>query len=82
MKKGEFWRLFSYFMLHSDLQHLCVNLFHLLDTLDLEGVPDMEVSPGASLRCSRDGPVHGDRVPVWPDSFTLALGDRRGRAEA
>jgi hypothetical protein len=57
MKKGEFWRLFSYFMLHSDLQHLCVNLFHLLDTLDLEGVPDMEVSPGASLRCSRDGPV-------------------------
>lgn len=57
MKKGEFWRLFTYFMLHSDLQHLCVNLFHLLDTLDLEGVPDMEVSPGVPLRCTRDGPI-------------------------
>ena len=31
-------------MLHSDLQHLCVNLFHLMDALDLEGVPDLEVS--------------------------------------
>jgi len=57
MKKGEFWRFFTYFMLHSDLQHLCVNLFHLLDALDLEGVPDMEVSPGVSLRCTRDGPI-------------------------
>ena len=25
-------------------QHLCVNLFHLMDALDLEGVPDLEVS--------------------------------------
>ncbi|CAE8601234.1 unnamed protein product, partial [Polarella glacialis] len=57
MKKGEFWRLFTYFVLHSDLQHLCVNLFHLLDALDLEGVPDMEVSPGVALRCTRDGPM-------------------------
>eukprot|EP00927_Polykrikos_kofoidii_P079400 TRINITY_DN76184_c0_g1_i1.p1 TRINITY_DN76184_c0_g1~~TRINITY_DN76184_c0_g1_i1.p1 ORF type:complete len:688 (+),score=99.34 TRINITY_DN76184_c0_g1_i1:94-2157(+) len=57
MKKGEFWRLFTYFMLHSDLQHLCVNMFHLLDALDLEGVPDLEVSPGVPLRCSRDGAV-------------------------
>jgi len=57
LKKGEFWRLFTYFMLHSDLQHLCVNLFHLLDTLDLEGVPDMEVSPGVPLRCTKDGPI-------------------------
>jgi len=57
MKKGEFWRLFTYFMLHSDLQHLCVNLFHLLDALDLEGVPDMEVSPGVPLRCTKDGPI-------------------------
>lgn len=57
MKKGEFWRLFTYFLLHSDLQHLCVNLFHLLDALDLEGVPDMEVSPGVPLRCTRDGPI-------------------------
>jgi len=57
MKKGEFWRLFTYFVLHSDLQHLCVNLFHLLDTLDLEGVPDLEVSPGVPLRCTRDGPM-------------------------
>jgi len=57
MKKGEFWRLFTYFMLHSDLQHLCINLFHLLDALDLEGVPDMEVSPGVPLKCTRDGPI-------------------------
>lgn len=57
MKKGEFWRLFTYFMLHSDLQHLCINLFHLMDALDLEGVPDMEVSPGVPLRCTRDGPI-------------------------
>jgi len=57
MKKGEFWRLFTYFMLHSDLQHLCINLFHLMDALDLEGVPDLEVSPGVPLRCSRNGPL-------------------------
>merc|ERR1712217_714906 len=57
MKKGEFWRLFTYFMLHSDLQHLCINLMHLLDALDLEGVPDLEVSPGVPLRCTRDGPI-------------------------
>ena len=25
-------------------QHLCVNLFHLMDALDLEGVPDLEMS--------------------------------------
>eukprot|EP00928_Gymnodinium_smaydae_P032435 TRINITY_DN23490_c0_g1_i1.p1 TRINITY_DN23490_c0_g1~~TRINITY_DN23490_c0_g1_i1.p1 ORF type:complete len:713 (-),score=90.49 TRINITY_DN23490_c0_g1_i1:65-2158(-) len=55
MKKGELWRLFTYFMLHSDLQHLCVNLFHLLDALDLEGVPHLEISPGVPLRCTRDG---------------------------
>jgi membrane associated rhomboid family serine protease len=57
MKKGEFWRLFTYFMLHSDLQHLCINLMHLLDALDLEGVPDLEVSLGVPLRCTRDGPI-------------------------
>ncbi|CAL1140557.1 unnamed protein product [Cladocopium goreaui] len=57
MKKGEFWRFFTYFMLHSDLQHLCVNLFHLMDALDLEGVPDLEMSPGVPLKCTRDGPV-------------------------
>eukprot|EP00930_Biecheleria_cincta_P046360 TRINITY_DN31972_c0_g1_i1.p1 TRINITY_DN31972_c0_g1~~TRINITY_DN31972_c0_g1_i1.p1 ORF type:complete len:695 (+),score=124.23 TRINITY_DN31972_c0_g1_i1:88-2085(+) len=57
MKKGEIWRFFTYFMLHSDLQHLCTNLFHLLDALDLEGVPDLEVSPGVPLRCTRDGPI-------------------------
>mmetsp|Transcript_9216 Transcript_9216/g.20454 ORF Transcript_9216/g.20454 Transcript_9216/m.20454 type:complete len:701 (+) Transcript_9216:36-2138(+) len=58
MKKAELWRLFTYFMLHSDLQHLASNLFHLLDALDLEGVPPgMEVSPGVALRCTRDGPV-------------------------
>lgn len=57
MKKGEFWRLFTYFMLHSDLQHLCINLMHLLDALDLEGVPNLEVSLGVPLKCTRDGPV-------------------------
>lgn len=57
MKKGEFWRFFTYFMLHSDFQHLCVNLFHLMDALDLEGVPDLEMSPGVPLKCTRDGPV-------------------------
>lgn len=57
MKKGEFWRLFTYFVLHSDLQHLCVNLFHLLDALDLEGVPDLEVSPGVPLKCTKNGPI-------------------------
>jgi len=55
MKKGEFWRLFTYFALHGDLQHICANLFHLLDTLDLEGVPEVEVSAGVGLRCARDG---------------------------
>jgi len=29
----------------------------LLDALDLEGVPDLEVSLGVPLRCTRDGPV-------------------------
>jgi hypothetical protein len=28
----------------SPAQHLCVNLFHLMDALDLEGVPDLEMS--------------------------------------
>lgn len=57
MKKGELWRLFTYFMLHSDIQHLFINLMHLLDTIDLEGVPNLEVSLGAPLRCTRGGPV-------------------------
>eukprot|EP00932_Pfiesteria_piscicida_P003681 SRR837773.13586.p1 GENE.SRR837773.13586~~SRR837773.13586.p1 ORF type:complete len:552 (-),score=101.28 SRR837773.13586:155-1660(-) len=57
MKKGELWRLFTYFMLHSDLQHLCINVMHLLDALDLEGVPDLEVSAGVPLRCTKDGPI-------------------------
>lgn len=57
MKKGELWRLFTYFMLHSDMQHLCINAMHLLDALDLEGVPNLEVSLGVPLRCTRDGPV-------------------------
>eukprot|EP00929_Paragymnodinium_shiwhaense_P107117 TRINITY_DN7317_c0_g1_i1.p1 TRINITY_DN7317_c0_g1~~TRINITY_DN7317_c0_g1_i1.p1 ORF type:complete len:697 (-),score=120.11 TRINITY_DN7317_c0_g1_i1:573-2663(-) len=57
MRKFELWRLFTYFVLHSDLQHLVINLFHLLDALDLEGVPDLEVSPGVPLRCTRDGPM-------------------------
>jgi len=39
-------------------------LFHLLDALDLEGVPDLETSPGVLLRCSRDAPV--DSV-CYPD---------------
>ena len=30
-------------------QHLCVNLFHLMDALDLEGVPDLEVSSEPEL---------------------------------
>eukprot|EP00929_Paragymnodinium_shiwhaense_P107119 TRINITY_DN7317_c0_g2_i1.p1 TRINITY_DN7317_c0_g2~~TRINITY_DN7317_c0_g2_i1.p1 ORF type:complete len:698 (-),score=138.16 TRINITY_DN7317_c0_g2_i1:221-2314(-) len=57
MRKFELWRLFTYFMLHSDLQHLVMNIFHLLDALDLEGVPNIEVSPGVPLRCTRDGPM-------------------------
>ena len=41
----------------ANLQHLCVNLFHLMDALDLEGVPDLEVSPGPQGRdqSSRSG---------------------------
>mmetsp|Transcript_106951 Transcript_106951/g.190141 ORF Transcript_106951/g.190141 Transcript_106951/m.190141 type:complete len:658 (+) Transcript_106951:58-2031(+) len=74
MKKGEFWRFFTYFMLHSDLQHLCVNLFHLLDTLDLEGVPDMEVSPGVPLRCTRDGPIASICYPDVGIGFNHVVG--------
>lgn len=74
MKKGEFWRLFTYFCLHSDLQHLCVNLFHLLDALDLEGVPDMEVSPGVPLRCTRDGPVGSICYPDVGIGFYHTIG--------
>jgi len=38
LKAGEAWRLLSHAVLHSDLGHLAVNLLHLLNTLDLEGV--------------------------------------------
>ena len=33
-----------FLVLSPALQHLCVNLFHLMDALDLEGVPDLEMS--------------------------------------
>lgn len=50
-------------------QHLCVNLFHLMDALDLEGVPDLEVSPGVPLKCTRDGPVASI---CYPDARALS----------
>lgn len=55
MKKCELWRFLTYFMLHGDLQHLCINVMHLLDALDLEGVPHLDVSLGSPLKCSRRG---------------------------
>eukprot|EP00929_Paragymnodinium_shiwhaense_P123221 TRINITY_DN9680_c0_g1_i3.p1 TRINITY_DN9680_c0_g1~~TRINITY_DN9680_c0_g1_i3.p1 ORF type:complete len:364 (+),score=59.23 TRINITY_DN9680_c0_g1_i3:186-1277(+) len=39
LKAGEVWRLFSHVLLHADMGHLLVNLLHILNTLDLEGVP-------------------------------------------
>lgn len=38
LRAGEVWRLLTYPVLHSDLGHLVVNMLHLLNTLDLEGV--------------------------------------------
>ena len=35
---------FPVFLALPPAQHLCVNLFHLMDALDLEGVPDLEMS--------------------------------------
>lgn len=74
MKKFELWRFFTYFMLHSDIQHLMVNLFHLLDALDLEGVPDMETSPGVPLRCTRDGPIASICYPDVGIGFNNVVG--------
>lgn len=55
LRKGELWRLFTYFLLHSDLQHLLMNMFHLMNVLDVESVPDMDVVPGMPLRCTPYG---------------------------
>ncbi|CAE7863220.1 unnamed protein product, partial [Symbiodinium sp. KB8] len=38
LKAGEVWRLWTHALLHSDLGHLAVNMLHILNTLDLEGV--------------------------------------------
>ncbi|CAK9081160.1 unnamed protein product [Durusdinium trenchii] len=38
LKACEVWRLWTHTLLHSDLGHLAVNLLHILNTLDLEGV--------------------------------------------
>ena len=55
-------------------QHLCVNLFHLMDALDLEGVPDLEMSSepqnlaelhlGWSARPHLDRTFRGPGVPL------------------
>merc|ERR1712211_24488 len=59
LRYGEFWRFFTYFMLHSDFQHLFVNVTHLMDALDIEGVPGVELSPGVPLRCNSHGAASG-----------------------
>ena len=70
-------------------QHLCVNLFHLMDALDLEGVPpELEVSSGPSffmfsrfsLNQNSAGPVFGGFISVsihifssWKQSSKFGL---------
>jgi len=38
LKAGELWRLLTHALLHSDLSHLLMNLLHIVNLLDLEGV--------------------------------------------
>jgi len=47
LKAGEFWRLWSHVLLHSDLGHLTMNLLHILNSLDLEGVARGSGYPGS-----------------------------------
>jgi len=58
LKAGELWRLWSHVLLHSDLGHLAMNLMHILNSLDLEGVARGSGYPS----CYTLGSLHTARV--------------------
>jgi len=69
LKAGEVWRLLSHAMLHSDLAHLAVNLLHILNSLDLEGV----VAGVGYPSCYTLGSVHTARAAAVAASFAALV---------
>lgn len=51
LKEFQLWRLVSYVLLSDDFGNLLTTVFHLLEALDIESVPDIPVSDFASLKC-------------------------------
>lgn len=70
LKAGEVWRLWTHALLHSDLGHLAVNMLHILNTLDLEGVVLGSGYPGAYAL----GSFHTARAAATATAFGALVG--------
>jgi len=70
LKAGEVWRLWTHALLHSDLGHLAMNILHILNTLDLEGVVLGSGYPGVYALGSR----HTARAAATATAFGALVG--------
>ena len=70
LKAFEVWRLWTHTLLHSDLGHLAVNLLHVLNTLDLEGVVLGSGYPGSYTL----GSLHTGRAAATAAAYGALVG--------
>lgn len=70
LKAFEVWRLWTHTLLHSDLGHLAVNLLHILNTLDLEGVVIGSGYPGSYTL----GSLHTGRAAALAAAYGALVG--------